>query len=188
MDITNTRQNNNIVYGDQAGGHLTKNYVYDVSEPTQMRHLIDRLKQEREGDAKFTETLEILMRYIMPPTGETVDGLETKLRVAGQDCLFDFASRTKEYFSKKLFENQFSLAGQEILAFLLAEIYTRFQKHVVPAIQMGQPIEVVNRLVQSHVIDDVQRLLGENPLRLYSEEVNGMLYYLTGNCHIKWAY
>ena len=42
-------------------------------------------------------------------------------------------------------------------------------------------------LIAQAVLHRVRRLLGENPLRLFAEEINGMLYFLTGNCHIRWV-
>ncbi|MCX6899798.1 MAG: hypothetical protein NT105_14005 [Verrucomicrobia bacterium] len=182
-----TTQAGNIVGGDQAGRDITKNYIFDATEPTPMRHLIERLKHERANDMRFADTLSILKRYTMPAAGETVNGLEDKLRAADRGALLAYAARVKEVFHKKLMENQFSEAGQEILAYLLAEIFTRFHHHVLPAIHSGESQQSVSELVQRHVIDPVQSMLGENPLHLYAEEVNGMLYYLTGNCHIRWV-
>lgn len=187
MDEITTNQKGNIVLGDQAGRDLTKNYILDASRPTPMAFLIQKLKREREGDCKFSETLAILKRYINPPPGESVDGLEVKLKAANREALLDYAKRSKEVFAKKLVEHQFSEAAQEILACLLAEIYTRFQNHVVIAVKNGGSPQEVSHIVQTFVLDPVQTLLGENPLSLYAEEINGMLYYLTGNCHIKWV-
>lgn len=173
--------------GDQVGHDLIKNYITSPTDPTPMRLLIEKLKHEREGDATFTETLAVLKRYTTPPPGEDVDGLEKKLRAADRTALLEFAARAKEVFAKTLLENQFSETGQEILAYLLAEVYTRFQMHVSPAIRDGKSQDKVNERVQIHVVDEVRRLLGENPLRLFAEEINGMLYFLTGNCHIRWV-
>ena len=185
--MSETNQTNNTVGGDQAGRDIIKNYVFDASEPTTMRHLIEKLKRERLNDSKFDETLSILKRYTTFAEGETIDGLEFKLLAAKRDDLLGFATLAKEIFHKKVMENQFSEAGQEILAYLLAEIFTRFHLHVRPAIHNGESPQRINELVQKLVIDPVQAILGENPLRLYSVEINGMLYFLTGNCHIKWV-
>jgi hypothetical protein len=42
-------------------------------------------------------------------------------------------------------------------------------------------------LVQSQIISPVSELLGENVLDIYPDELSGMLYFLTGNCHIRWV-
>lgn len=191
MDEIQTTQENNTVGRDLAGRDINNNtvnlYASDGSQPTQMGRLVEKFKQERQNDARFNETLEILKHFSRPLAGETVAGLEAKLQAAGREGLLLFAQQTKELFTKKLVEHQFSEAAQEIHAYLLAEVFTRFNMEVVPAIQNGMPAAGVNALVQNRVIDPVQALLDENVLRLFSTEITGMLYYLTGNCHIKWT-
>ena len=191
MDGTHTTQKNNVVHGTQAGRDVINNtlklYASDGTQPTAMGHLVEKFKRERQNDAQFNETLDILKHFARAVSGEDVAGLEAKLRASGREGLLPFAQQMKELFTKKLVEHQFSEAAQEILASLLAEVVTRFHASVYPAIQQGASPDIVNTLVQNRVIEPVQALLDENVLRLYSTEINGMLYYLTGNCHIKWT-
>lgn len=191
MDGTHTTQASNVVHGDQAGRDIInttfKLYAVDGSQPTPMGRLVEKFKRERQEDARFNATLEILKHFGQSLSGETVAGLEAKLRASGREGLLLFAQQTKELFTKKLVEHQFSEAAQEIHAYLLAEVFTRFNMDVLPAIQQGMPAEGVNALVRNRVVDPVQALLDENVLRLFSTEITGMLYYLTGNCHIKWT-
>lgn len=191
MDGTHTTQENNIVLGDQTGrdriNHTINLYSSDGSQPTQMGRLIEKFKRERQNDTRFNETLEILKHFARPLSGEDIAGLEAKLRASGREGLLLFAQQTKELFTKKLVEHQFSESAQEIHAYLLAEVYTRFHTEVFPAIQQGAAPEAVNALVQHRVVQPVQALLDANVLRLFSTEINGMLYYLTGNCHIRWT-
>ena len=191
MDETHTTQENNIVLGDQAGRDIINNtinlYASDGSQPTPMGRLVEKFRKERQNDTQFHETLEILKHFAQPISGEDIAGLEAKLRVSGREGLLHFAQQTKELFTKKLVEHQFSEAAQEIHAYLLAEVYTRFHLEVFPSIQRGASPEIVTTLVLQRVIQPVQALLDENVLRLFSTEINGMLYYLTGNCHIKWT-
>jgi len=180
-------QDKNTVLGDQANRDINKTYNYGADSATPMRRLIERLKEERRNDTQFHETLEILRRYTEPPSGDSVQGLEEKLLAADRKDLLAFATQAKEIFAKKLYENQFSECGQEILGLLLAEVYTRFHLHVVPAIRAGRPPDEITRLAQTMVIDKVSALLEENPLRLYADDINGMVFYLTGNCHLRWS-
>lgn len=194
MGDSHTTQKNNVVHGDQAGGDIIKYinhtinlYTADGSQPTPMGRLVQKFKKERENDAQFHETLEILKHFARPLPGEDLSGLEAKLRASGREGLLDFAQQAKELFTKKLVEHQFSEAAQEIHAYLLAEIWTRFHTEVRPAIQQHADPTVVNTLVRERIIQPAQTLLDENVLHLFSAEINGMLYYLTGNCHIKWT-
>ena len=191
MDVTHTTQENNVIGGNQAGRDLINNainlYASDGSQPTQMGRLVEKFRKERQNDTRFNETVSILEHFARALSGEDTIGLEAKLRASGRESLLVFAQQTKELFTKKLIEHQFSESAQEIHAYLLAEVYTRFHNEVLPAIENGTTMETVSSLVQRRVIQPVQDLLGENVLGLFAIEINGMLYYLTGNCHIKWT-
>jgi hypothetical protein len=116
-----------------------------------------------------------------------VEGVKAKLGKAGYDNLLGFALMTKEMFVKKLTEFQFSRSAQEMQCLLLAEVYTRFHYCVWPALCAGEDQKKVMSLVQTHIINPVSEILGENVLNIYADELTGMLYFLTGNCHIRWA-
>jgi hypothetical protein len=88
---------------------------------------------------------------------------------------------------KKLAEFQFSRSAQEMQCLLLAEVYTRFHHCVWPALCEGRHQDEIQTLIQKHIIDPVSQMLGENVLNIYTDELTGMLYFLTGNCHIRWA-
>jgi hypothetical protein len=155
---------------------------------TQMSHLIERFRKERENDEVFSGIIDKLQHYSSSMDGVgDVEGVKTKLGKAGYDNLLDFALVTKEMFVKKLTEFQFSRSAQEMQCLLLAEVYTRFHHCVWPALCEGRGQEEIQVLVQAHIINPVSDMLGENVLDIYTDELTGMLYFLTGNCHIRWA-
>lgn len=152
-----------------------------------MRTLISKFKKEEEENETFSGVIPKLQHYSsVVDSAEAVQGLEGKLEDAGYENFLHLGLTTKEQFAKKLTEFQFSRSAQEILSFLLAEVYTRFHTSVFPAIASSEPQAVVFRLVQSEVINPISELVEENVLDLYADELTGMLYFLTGNCHIKW--
>jgi len=153
-----------------------------------MRSLIARFKKEAEENETFSGVIPKLQHYSnVIDAPEEIQGLEGKLQVAGYDSFLHLGLATKEQFAKKLTEFQFSRSAQEILSFLLAEVFTRFHTGVLPAIASDESQTVVLRLVQSEVIDPISDLVEDNVLDLYADELTGMLYFLTGNCHIKWT-
>ena len=155
---------------------------------TQMSHLIERFKKERENDEVFSGIISKLQHYSSSTDGVgELEGVKTKLGKAGYENLLEFALVTKEMFVKKLTEFQFSRSAQEMQCLLLAEVYTRFHHCVWPALCEGRSQEEVQVLVQKHIINPVSEMLGENVLDIYTDELTGMLYFLTGNCHIRWA-
>ncbi|MBH8557908.1 ABC-three component system protein [Hymenobacter negativus] len=115
-----------------------------------------------------------------------VIGLEQKLVLGGYSSLYGFAVKTKEMFVKHLTKHQFSEAAQKMYAILLVETYACFEQHVYPSIVAGLPAQQVMYLVEEHVYIYLEEKLGSNVLDLYKDEICGMLYFLTGNCHIKW--
>lgn len=152
-----------------------------------MRSLILKFKQEEAENETFSGIIPKLQHYsnVVDAPG-AVQGLEGKLQDAGYENFLHLGVTTKEHFAKKLTEYQFSRSAQEILSFLLAEVFTRFHISVLPAISSNEPKAAVLGLVQSEVIDPISELVEENVLDLYADELTGMLYFLTGNCHIKW--
>jgi hypothetical protein len=177
-------QRDNIIGRDMAARDII--YNLNPSTITHIRSLINKFNDERKNDVVFKGTLDILKHYIESPKGLEVIGLEEKLKKGDRLFLYNFAQSSKQSFSKKLVQYQFSEAAQEMHACLLAEVYTRFHQLVLPVIQRGTSIEEVNRIVQRDVIEPIQSLLEDNVLGHLSTEVNGMLYFLTGNCHINW--
>lgn len=183
-----TNQNNNIVAGDQAARDINKTFhVYDSSKPTYMRRLIERFKADCESNQTFRDVIPKLQHYKTPVSDEPIAGLEPKLDAGQRRDLLPHALATKEMYAKKIIDYQFSEAAQEIHACLLAEVYTRFTNLVYPAIRDNRPAADINRLIQTEIIDYVERLLDENVLGLQADEIAGILYFLTGNCHTKWT-
>jgi hypothetical protein len=41
--------------------------------------------------------------------------------------------------------------------------------------------------IQDEIVDVLSQKLGENILEIYNDCILGILYYLTGTCHIKWS-
>lgn len=185
-------QRDNIVFGDQSGRDINKtyieNYVYDASKARSiMTRLIEKYKEEASKNIEFRDTIKKLEHISKQIDGEEVIGLEAKLKKAGKIGIIKFASETKELFSKKLAEHQFSETAQTIHSYLLVHIYTLFYSYVYPQILKGVSDEEVSRLVREHIIKEIENLLEENVLDIYSDEIYGMIYYLTGNCRIKWT-
>jgi len=168
-----------------AGGDINKTIVV----PTDSKYLAElykRLQAEIEGNAQVRELIEDLEHYASRIPGDVI-GLEAKLTNGQRTDLLDFAARTKERFSKKLLKYQFFESAQKIYLFLLAEVYTRYRNTVYPLIQSNQPPAAVTQAIQGQIIDPIEKMLGQNMLDMCSDEINGILYFLTGNCHIKWT-
>lgn len=185
-----TKQIGNIVGGDQAGRDINKTInVYPHSKPA-LSILIKKYEQEKADDVIFTSMVEKLQHFVanIDAKDDEFSGLEEKLTDGKYDAYLEYAKRAKESFAKRLTKLQLYESAQKILAFLLADILTRYHNTVYPLIEKGSTQEEVLKAVQDEIVDPIHMMFEECfiSLELYKDEVNGALYFLTGNCHIKW--
>jgi len=183
------RQENNTVQGDQAGRDIIKP-TYITTAPQKfcyMQNLIDNYKREVDQSPAFRDVIETLQHYISRMDKGAVVGLYTKLTLAGwDDDEIQEATRLKELFHKKLRSHIFSEYAQHILAHLLGLVYMNFKSHIPPLVTEGASRELIEAAVADKVIRPAMSELDENVLHLHLAEIQGALYFLTGNCHIKW--
>jgi hypothetical protein len=124
-----------------------------------------------------------------------LDGIDmpTKLRDGGfSENEIIKATRRKEKYAKKLEKNLFFESAQWIDSQLFAKIMIEFEIHIEnPLIKNGANKDDILIAVVEKVINPVLDLInieGENDdvLNYSLEDVFGMVYYLTGKCHINW--
>lgn len=183
-------QSNNDVKGDLAGNDINKP-TYNIGRPTiggksQLEKLYDRLEKEKESSTVFSEIVDELLHFKKNADETDFIGLEKKLENGNRISYLNFAEKSKEKFAKKLLRNEHSETAQHIYAFLLAKVYSSFELNISPRIKENHPEIFINELITQFIINPLEEILGENLLRIYDDEINGMIYFLTGNCHIKW--
>lgn len=186
-----TQSNNTVDQGDMAGRDINKS-TFNIGRvsfggKSQLQLLYEKLEEEKEDTTEITEMIEELQHFRNYAQNEKVIGLEKKLENGNRIKYLNFAERSKEKFTKKLLKNEHSETAQEIYAFLLAKVYRRFENHIYPRLSEGHPEEFINQLIDEFIINPMEDLLGNNLLRLYEDEISGMIYFLMGNCHIKWS-
>jgi hypothetical protein len=81
---------------------------------------------------------------------------------------------------------QTSPIAQDIITLVLSQIYSNFILQVTPAIESGESRQVVDALISDKVISPAMQMLGENDLMITNEDILGLLFFLGGNCHIRW--
>lgn len=189
MSKNDVSQTDNEVTGDLAGRDVNKP-TYNIGNTSfggqsQLERLYEKLKEEKESSQVFSDIVDELLHFKSNADDEFI-GLEKKLDNGNRLHYLNFAERSKEKFSKKLLRNEHSETAQHIYAFLLAKVYTSFEINIYPLFKQKHPDIYVNQMITEYIIKPLEELLGENLLRIYDDEINGMIYFLTGNCHIKW--
>lgn len=149
-----------------------------------------KLKEEVQADTRYNGVMDELNRYLTK-----LDGVETevKLRDGGfGDKEITRAIERKMEYSKKLEKGRYFLSAQWINSQLLAKIKIDFEEKVErPLISTEASKEEILDAVLHHVVEPMLDLLnveGEHDefLNYNAEDVYGMIYYLTGKCHLNW--
>ena len=171
---------------EKIQGHVAPPYLGDFN---QIQKLVEDYKNEiASGKQNDFRELYEKIRHYSTNIDEIKQDLSGKLSDGDFNEDIDWALELKEEYAKKILKNDASLTQQKIHAFLLAKLQMAFRRHVLSAIRNGESKDKIRHLIDNEVISVVGNYLGdENVLNLYDDDLNGMLYFLTGNCHLKWA-
>ncbi|RKS14321.1 ABC-three component system protein [Flavobacterium sp. 120] len=191
MDFNNVRQENiNSEGGDVVGRDkidnrtIFNNHIRPANQ--YMQDLISKFKEDEKNNCRITDIIDNLNHYSVNIDDDEVFDLQYKLEAGGRSSEYKRAALLKERISKKIKLNEQSEAAQEIYAYVLSQICSDFHLYVKPHLSENT-IPNINILIDEKVIKPAMETLGENVLRLLKDDINGMIYFLTGNCHIKWV-
>lgn len=163
----------------QAGGDLT------VIQPVNpLTSFLNALEYPQEDTAELLAISEELQTYF---SDRDVVGLEIKLNSAGRSDLLEDAKYEKHRFSQKIAKIQFSLQLRQVYHHILAMLVQRFRNGVLPLINSGAASTEVDAAVMNIVISVYSCTTGTPRLNLTETDIQAMIYFLTGNCHLKWS-
>lgn len=177
--------------GVTAGGHVAGQNVTVTNYLPLARNQISVLYERLRSEASQSSTaamsfIEDLQHYIDRPATIIARTLREKLAATNRSDLIEAAEEAKERAMKRIMRFQSSQTAQEIFAFTLGELHTRFNHHVRPLIAAGATRSSIDAAIFENVLKPVADSaepsdLGVNPLLAES-----LLYFLAGNCHICW--
>ena len=174
--------------GDVAGGHIDKSQHVHFHPQTggenYLSHLYDKLSEDIKSERKTQDTCEILNDFIATDEDEVV-GLEIKLERGGMDAQKNYAKSCKERYVKNLTKYSMYETAQVIHAYFLGKVESGYATSVLPALPSLAPGNKFE-LMRKSVLDPIEHTLGKNPLGLHAKEIDGMAFFLTGKCKIKW--
>jgi len=113
-------------------------------------------------------------------------GLAEKLRLGGRTHEIGRAIRLKEEFAKSFTRNQLQASAMRHYINLLAEVDSKFNAHVYPAIVDGASLAETAVLIKTWISDPILSVHQHDAL-VNHIVIDRMIYYLTGICHIRWA-
>lgn len=181
--LTNVRDNK--VQGDFAARDVNKNY-YAARERTAMARLVEQYLAETQADRTLSTWTEKLEHFLSNATSSDIRGLEEKLKASGRSDQLQVALVRKQSAYKAIMRQQGSKSAQTIYTFLLAEIVVNFEQSVLPLVQAKASREVVDTAMLEKVISPALQMLEDNPLMLNKLDIQGLVYFLAGNCYVRW--
>ncbi|MBL4662090.1 MAG: hypothetical protein JKY22_00620 [Flavobacteriaceae bacterium] len=112
--------------------------------------------------------------------------MEKKLEQGNRSELKNKAVRLKNKFDRKITKKQLSSVVQKVHLQVLSSIITSFDARVKPLMIQNSPADVIDAAIHDHAILPAHKgIIRFNDL-VTTEDVCGMLYFLTGKCHITW--
>lgn len=180
-------QSHNTTTGDIVAGNkseFTLNITHAASVD-ELSILYAKLKATENGEPSGGTFCEQLEHYLTAKTDGDIRGLEAKLIASGREDQIQNAKELKERATKRIMRHQTSRTAQRVYTIILDELHTNFTLSVTPAVQADAARREVDLCIQA-VLQTTKTMLGENVLEFTVKDLLALLYFLGGNCHIRW--
>ncbi|WP_318451575.1 ABC-three component system protein [Photobacterium leiognathi] len=175
MNSQTVNYNDSDHYGDNVFTSLSS-----------LEQAVEEIKRALGGNCDAVEIIENLADYIAEFPDRNIIGLEEKLVNGGRSELYSRALILKNRFERKIAKNQMSLVEQHIYVQILSTITSIWYSKIKPLIDMNEPKKIVDKVIYDELIEPVHKAVVRYDILATSELVSGMLYYLTGKCHLVW--
>jgi hypothetical protein len=162
---------------------------YGTALPTRMDAYFQSLLKEIENG--ITEDVFDALDYYKTKLDGTKD-LEEKLTDGGfRPSRIAEAIRLKEMFAKIAMRYDCYPSAQNIIHSLFARIKHEFDDNIFPLIESQQPLNIVMKQIRESIVIPIRDMLEANGahdtvLGFNEDHIYGMIYYLTGMCHLNW--
>lgn len=180
---------NNSAIGAQANVKENNGTINIGNSRSRLSATFERLEQEILNNTK-KEVIDELLLYTTKLDG--TKGLEEKLQDGGfQKMFIQKAIIQKEMYAKRATKYECYPAAQEIILSLFARIKNEFDVRIYPMIIKGADVPSIMQEVHKQIVSPILQMIemnGANDQSLYfnMDHIYGMIYYLTGMCHLNW--
>ena len=152
-----------------------------------LEQAVEQIKTELGADKDAVEIIEDLADYITEYPHREIIGLDNKLAKGKRLDLKDRAVLLKNRFERRVARNQMSLAEQHVYVQILSAISSIWHSKIKPLIDIGTSKTVIDSVIHTELIEPVHKAIVRYDTLATSELVSGMLYFLTGKCHLDWS-
>ena len=180
---------NNSAIGTQANVMENNGTINIGNSRSRLSATFERLEQEILNNTR-KEVIDELLMYTTKLDG--TKGLEEKLQDGGfQKIFIQKAINQKEMYAKRATKYECYPAAQEIILSLFARIKNEFDVRIYPMIITGVDVPLIMQEVHKQIVSPILQMIetnGANDQSLYfnMDHIYGMIYYLTGMCHLNW--
>ncbi len=148
---------------------------------------IKAIQETIEDNPEFEGVIEELAEYITDRPGREIIGIEKKLKSGGRQDLVEDAIYLKNKFERFIAKKQLSLTEQNVYAHVLAAMDSSFNQLVRPLIQEKRPTSEIDEAIHKQIIEPIYASIVGFNASINVSLVRGMLYFLTGKCHLIWV-
>jgi hypothetical protein len=174
-------QKNEVTYDGAV--HKGDNNFVPLSS---LEQAIEQIKKSLGEDKSAVDIIEELADYITDHPTREIIGLENKLVNGKREDLLDRATLLKNRFERRVAKNQMSLAEQHVYVQILSAISTVWHSKIKPLIDIESSKTTIDKAIQEELIEPVHKAAVRYDTLATTELVSGMLYFLTGKCHLGW--
>lgn len=149
----------------------------------------NELKNRIQNNEDISDHLDYINHYLFRYTNISKTDLRTldkKLIDANREDDIEEALYFKESAAKFIMKYQQNTSVQYIISSILALIKKDFMHYITPLINNNFSITEVNKNIDIHIIKPIEEIISNTDLSLHFNQVNNLLYFLAGNCHICW--
>ena len=164
-------------------------HIHNAVVPSRMDTYFQRLIEEIQQNVK-AEIIDELLYYTTEKDGTL--GMERKLTDGGfrEESILE-ALKQKEFYAKKSMRYDCYPSAQKIFLLLFARIKNEFNTSIYPLIVAQQPLPVVMSQLRQKIVNPIMDMLDahgahDQYLNFTEDHIYGMIYYLTGMCHLNW--
>ena len=180
---------NDSTVGTQANVKENYGYISIGNSRSRLSATFERLEQEILNNTT-QEVIDELLMYTTKLDG--TKGLEEKLQDGGfQKMFLQKAFIQTEMYAKRATKYECYPAAQKIILSLFARIKNEFDIKIYPMISKGADVSSIMQEVHKQIVSPILQMIetnGANDQSLYfnMDHIYGMIYYLTGMCHLNW--
>lgn len=156
---------------------------------TRWQKKFEKLREEVKNDIRYESFIDDFSTYNTIQDGI---GLEQKLQDAGFSVReITKAMRFKEKYAKRVVVGEMFLTQQEIDVEIFSIIDTNFETYIFPKIKENIDKTLILECLKEKVIQPLLDLLNKEGeaddfLNYNANDIYGMVYFLTGKCHLNW--